>query len=51
MTGIHQFRKTSKNMNFFINEEKTKYIPATKKSNAGYSHYIEVGLYKFQVVH
>ena len=38
-------------MNLFINQEKTKYMPVTKKSHASYPHYLEVGLYKFQVVH
>jgi len=26
-------------------------MPVTKKSHAGYPHYLEVGLNKFQVVH
>ena len=38
-------------MNLFINQDKTKYMPVTKKSHAGYPHYLEVGPYKFQVVH
>jgi hypothetical protein len=38
-------------MNLFINQEKTKYMPVTKKSHASYPHYLEVGPYKFQVVH
>jgi hypothetical protein len=38
-------------MNLFINQEKTKYMPVTKKSHASYPHYLEVGPYKFQIVH
>jgi len=38
-------------MNLFINQEKTKYMPVTKKSHASYPHYLEVRPYKFQVVH
>ena len=43
--------KAAKGMNLFINQEKTKYVPVTKKSHASYPHYVEVGPYKFQVVH
>jgi hypothetical protein len=43
--------KAAKSMNLFINQEKTKYMPVTKKSHAGYFHYLEAGPYKFQVVH
>ena len=38
-------------MNLCINQEKTKYMPVTKKSHASYPHYLEVGPNKFQVVH
>jgi hypothetical protein len=38
-------------MNLFINQEKTKYMPVTKKSHANYPHRLEVGSYKFQVSH
>jgi hypothetical protein len=38
-------------MNLFINKEKTKYMPVTKKNHASYPHCLEVGPYKFQVVH
>jgi hypothetical protein len=38
-------------MNLFINQEKTKYMPVSKMSNASYPHYLEGGPYKFQVVH
>jgi len=38
-------------MNLFINQEKTKYMPVTKKSHANYPHHLEVGSYKFQVIH
>jgi hypothetical protein len=43
--------KAAKGMNLFINQEKTKYMPVTKKSHASYPHYLEVRPYKFQVVH
>ena len=43
--------KAAKDMNLFINQEKTKYMPVTKKRHAGYPHYLEDGPYKFQVVH
>jgi hypothetical protein len=43
--------KAAKGMNLFINQEKTKYMPGTKQSHASYPQYLEVGLYKFQVVH
>jgi len=43
--------KAAKGTNLFINQEKTKYVPVTKKSHAIYPHYLEVGPYKFQVVY
>jgi hypothetical protein len=43
--------KTAKDSNLFINQDKTKYMPVTKKSHANYPHYQEVGSYKFQVIH
>ena len=43
--------RVAKGMNMFINQEKTKYMPVTKNSHASYPHYLEVGPYKFQVVH
>jgi hypothetical protein len=43
--------KAAKGMNLFINQEKIKYMPVTKKSNASCPHYLEIGPYKFQVVH
>jgi len=43
--------KAAKDMNLFINQEKTKYMLVTRKSHASYPHYLEVGPYKFQVVH
>jgi len=41
----------ARSMNLLINQEKTKYMPVTKKGHASYPHYLEVGPYKFQVVH
>jgi hypothetical protein len=43
--------KAAKDMNLFINQEKTKYMPVTKKNHANYPLYLEVGSYKFQVIH
>ena len=43
--------KVAKDMNLFINQKKTKYMPVTKKSHANYPHHLEVGSYKFQVTH
>ena len=43
--------KAAKDMNLFINQEKTKYMPVTKKSHANYPHHLEVGSYKSQVIH
>jgi len=43
--------KAAKGMNLFINQEKTKYMPVTKKSHASYPHYLEGGPYNFQLVH
>jgi hypothetical protein len=34
-----------------VSRPQTKYMPVTKKSHASYPHYLEVGPYKFQVVH
>jgi sorting nexin-29 len=33
--------KAAKGMNLFINQEKTKHMPVTKKSHASYPHYLE----------
>jgi len=43
--------RAAKDMKLFINQEKTKYVAVTKKSHANYPHYLEVGPYKFQIVH
>jgi sorting nexin-29 len=42
---------TSLDMNLFINQEKTKYMPVTKKNHENYPHHLEAGSYKFQVIH
>jgi hypothetical protein len=41
----------AKDMHLFINQDETKYMPVTKKSHANYPHHLEVGSYKFQVIH
>ena len=43
--------KAAKGTNLFINQEKSKRMPVTKKSHARYPLYLEVGPYKFQAVH
>jgi len=43
--------KAAKVMNLIINQEKTKYMPVTKKNHDSYPHHLEVGTYKLQVVH
>jgi hypothetical protein len=43
--------KAAKDLNLFINQEKTKYMPVNKKSHASYPHYLKVGPYKLQTVH
>ena len=35
--------KAAKGMNLIINQEKTKYMPVTKKNHASYPHHLEVG--------
>ena len=43
--------KAVKDMNLFINQEKTKCMPVIKKSHANFPHHLEVGSYKFQIIH
>jgi len=38
-------------MNLLINQDKSKYMPVTKRSHAHYPHHLEVGPYKFEVIH
>jgi len=40
--------KAAKGMYLFINQEKTKYMPVTKKCHAGYPHYLKVRPYNFK---
>jgi len=42
--------KAAKGTNLFNNQEKTKYVPVTKKSHASHPHLPEVEPNKFQVV-
>ena len=49
--ALTSLEKAAKGMNLFINQEKTKYMPVTKDSHASYPYNLEVGPYKFQVVH
>jgi hypothetical protein len=51
IVAFTSLKKAARSMNLLIDQEKTKYIPVTKKSHTNYSHYLEVGPYKFQVVH
>jgi hypothetical protein len=43
--------KAAKDINLFINQEEAKYMPVGKKSHANYPYHLEVGSYKFQVIH
>jgi len=43
--------KEAKGTNLFINQEKSKYMPVTKKSHEIYPHSLEAGPYEIQVVH
>jgi hypothetical protein len=38
-------------MHLNINQEKAKYMPVTRKDCTSYSSYIEIGSYKFEIVH
>ena len=49
--AFNSLEKAAKVMKLFINQEKTKYMPITKKSHANYPHRLEAGPYKFQVIH
>jgi len=40
--AIASLEKAAKDMILFINQEKTKYMPVTKKCHASYPHYLEV---------
>jgi sorting nexin-29 len=51
IAAFTSLEKAAKDMNLFTNQEKTKHIPVTKKSHANYLHHLEVGSYKFQVIH
>jgi hypothetical protein len=33
----------AKDMNLLVNQDKTKYMPVTKRSHTHYPHYLEVG--------
>jgi hypothetical protein len=49
--AFNSLEKAAKDMNLPINQDKTKYMPVTKRSHANYPHHLEVGPYKFQVIH
>jgi hypothetical protein len=49
--AFNSLEKAAKDMNLLINQEKTKYMPVTKRSHANYPHHLEVGPYKFQVIY
>jgi hypothetical protein len=44
-------KKAAKKMHLNINQEKTKYMPVTRKDCTSYPSYIEIGSYKFENVH
>jgi hypothetical protein len=43
--------KAEKKMHLQINQEKTKYMPVTKKACTDGPYHIEIGFYKFEIVH
>ena len=49
--AFSSLEKAAKDMHLFINQEKTKSMPVTKKSRENYPHHLEAGSYKFQVIH
>ena len=49
--AFNSLEKAAKDMNLLVNQDKTKYMPVTKKSHAHYPHYLEVRSYKFEVIH
>jgi len=38
--AFNSLEKTAKDMNLFMNQEKTKYMTVTKKSHANYPHHL-----------
>jgi hypothetical protein len=49
--AFKSFEKAAKDKKLFVNQEKTKYMPVTKRSHAHYPYHLEVGPYKFEVIH
>jgi len=49
--AFSSLEKPAKDMNLLVNQEKTKYMPVTKRSHIHYPLYLEVGSYKFEVIH
>ena len=49
--AFNSLEKAAKDMNLLVNQEKSKYMPVTKRSHTHYPHYLEVGPYKFEVIH
>jgi hypothetical protein len=49
--AFNSLEKAAKDMNLLINQDKTKYMPVTKRSHIHYPHHLEVGSYKFEVIH
>jgi sorting nexin-29 len=43
--------KAAKKMHLNINQEKTKYMPVTRKDCTSYPSYIEIRSYEFEIVH
>jgi sorting nexin-29 len=43
--------KAAKKMHLNVNQEKTKYMPVTRKDCTSYPSYIEIESYKFEIVH
>ena len=49
--AFNSLEKAARDMNLLINQDKTKYMPVTKRSHAHYPYQLEVGPYKFEVIH
>jgi hypothetical protein len=48
--AFNSLEKAAKDMNLFVNQEKTKYMPVTRRDHAHYPYHLEVEPYKFEVI-
>jgi sorting nexin-29 len=49
--AFNRLGKAAKDMNLLVNQEKTKYMPVTRRSHAHNPYHLEVEPYKFEVIH